>query len=115
MVGVKRNYTLDFLKFVFAVIVMLFHSNSLTNDRGQMIFLNGRIGVEFFFLVSGCLMCESALRYVTDRQTDRHRTGDLEFHPQKGSALDAEFYYCLPDCLFRISYERRDYRAAHSC
>ena len=56
MVGVKRNYTLDFLKFVFAVIVMLFHSNSLTNDRGQMIFLNGRIGVEFFFLVSGCLM-----------------------------------------------------------
>lgn len=53
---VKRNYTLDFLKFVFAIIVMLFHSNSLTSDQGQMIFLNGRIGVEFFFLVSGCLM-----------------------------------------------------------
>lgn len=66
---VKRNYTLDFLKFVFAIIVMLFHSNSLTSDQGQMIFLNGRIGVEFFFLVSGCLMCESAVRQ-TDRQTD---------------------------------------------
>ena len=42
---VKRNYTLDFLKFVFAIIVMLFHSNSLTSDQGQMIFLNGRIGL----------------------------------------------------------------------
>lgn len=70
MVGEKRNYALDFLKFVFAVIVMLFHSNSLTNDHGQMIFLNGRIGVEFFFLVSGCLMCESALRRAADRQAD---------------------------------------------
>ena len=64
MESVKRNYTLDFLKFVFAVIVMLFHSNSLTSDQGQMTFLNGRIGVEFFFLVSGCLMCESADRQI---------------------------------------------------
>ena len=65
---VKRNYTLDFLKFVFAIIVMLFHSNSLTSDQGQMIFLNGRIGVEFFFLVSGCLRSVS-LRIHTDRKS----------------------------------------------
>ena len=101
---VKRNYTLDFLKFVFAIIVMLFHSNSLTSDQGQMIFLNGRIGVEFFFLVSGCLMCESAARQ-TDRQTDRSWLGDMEFYPKKGSAPDAKFFCCVFCGLFHIPHK----------
>ena len=58
----ERNYALDFLKFLFAVIILLFHSVSLPGSETMPIFVNGRIGVEFFFLVSGCLMCASAMK-----------------------------------------------------
>ena len=61
----KRNYTVDFLKFIFAVIVMLYHSNSMTVFEEKYIFINGRIGVEFFFIVSGYFMCVSAERAGT--------------------------------------------------
>lgn len=58
----ERNYTLDFLKFIFSVIVVLYHSTSMARDKSEYIFINGRIGVEFFFIVSGCLMCASAMK-----------------------------------------------------
>lgn len=57
----NRN-ALDFLKFVFAVLIVLFHSRMMTNYQENMIVINGRAGVEFFFIVSGCLMCASAAR-----------------------------------------------------
>lgn len=50
---------LDFLKFVFAVLIVLFHSRMLTACSENWIVVNGRIGVEFFFMVSGYLMCVS--------------------------------------------------------
>lgn len=51
---------LDFLKIVFAILIVLFHSRMLTSYQENWIVINGRIGVEFFFIVSGCLMCASA-------------------------------------------------------
>lgn len=57
----NRN-ALDFLKFVFAVVIVLFHSRMLTDYSENWIVVNGRAGVEFFFIVSGCLMCASAAR-----------------------------------------------------
>lgn len=58
----QRNYALDFQKFIFAVIVVLFHSTSMATTEAEKIFITGRIGVEFFFIVSGCLMCASAMK-----------------------------------------------------
>lgn len=58
----KRNYALDFWKFVFSVIVVLFHSANLTDCAEKWVFVNGRIGVEFFFIVSGCMMAASLER-----------------------------------------------------
>lgn len=55
----NRN-ALDFLKFIFAVVIVLFHSRMLTDYQENWIVVNGRTGVEFFFMVSGCLMCASA-------------------------------------------------------
>ena len=57
----NRN-ALDFLKFVFSVVIVLFHSRMLTDYQENWIVVNGRAGVEFFFIVSGCLMCASAAR-----------------------------------------------------
>lgn len=58
----ERNYSLDLWKFVFAVLVVLFHANNMVDDASQEIFVNGRLAVEFFFIVSGCMMAMSARR-----------------------------------------------------
>ena len=61
--GVKSNRNaLDFLKFVFVVLIVLFHSRMMTSYQENRIVINGGAGVGFFFIVSGCLMCASAAR-----------------------------------------------------
>lgn len=58
----QKNPAIDLLKFLFALMILLFHGG--TNLPGQTgVFPNGRIGVEFFFLVSGYLMVASSERY----------------------------------------------------
>ncbi len=49
----KRNGEIDFLRFVFAIILVFFHFN---HNYKLNFFSNGYIGVEFFFVVSGYLM-----------------------------------------------------------
>lgn len=52
----KRNGTIDFLKFVFAVIVVVIHFNGYA---GKAFFDGGASAVSFFLLVSGCMMVGS--------------------------------------------------------
>ena len=59
----QKNAAIDLLKFLFAMMILLFHGGK--NLPGQVsLFPNGRIGVEFFFLVSGYLMAASAARLI---------------------------------------------------
>ena len=51
----KRNGKIEFLRFLFAVIIVLHHSRYLVSDE-KCIFLGGSLAVEFFFIVSGYLM-----------------------------------------------------------
>ena len=55
----KRNGEIDALRFVFAIIITCYHFN-LNYNLG--IFVNGYIGVEFFFVVTGFLMAAHAAR-----------------------------------------------------
>lgn len=55
----KRNGALDFWKFIFSLVIVIFHGKNLAIDR-EWIFKGGSIGVEFFFIVSGILMAASA-------------------------------------------------------
>lgn len=57
----KRNGRIDFLRFVFALIVVLHHTRYLLGYKNT-IFIGGSLGVEFFFLVSGYLMLASIER-----------------------------------------------------
>ncbi len=52
----KRNNTIDLLRGIFALIIVLYHSNGLMWGEKTRICQSGYIGVEFFFLVSGWLM-----------------------------------------------------------
>lgn len=55
---VRRNGRIDFLRFVFALVIMLHHSRYVLGDDNA-VFIGGSLGVEFFFLVSGYLMAVS--------------------------------------------------------
>ncbi len=61
----KRNGTIDFLKFYFAIIIMLFHSFVIAGEE-KSIFQGGALAVEFFFLISGYMLAGSV-----KRQSDR--------------------------------------------
>ena len=66
---IRRNYVIDLLKFIFSIVIVLYHINTLDlqpRGGGYLIAKSGFIAVEFFFIVSGYLLAQS-----TDRQTDR--------------------------------------------
>ena len=50
----------DLWKMVFALVIVIHHSNLLPADVSDPLFRGGSIGVEFFFLVSGFLLVRSA-------------------------------------------------------
>ena len=64
----KRNGNIELMRFVFCVVIILFHINSRIDVTLPSVlpgeyfsfFRRGCIGVEFFFLVSGYFMAASA-------------------------------------------------------
>ena len=70
----RRDYIVDILKFIFALLIVLYHSKNLNYVEGGSIFLGGVIAVEFFFIVSGYYLAKSAMRteelYGGDLGTD---------------------------------------------
>lgn len=58
----SRNGTIDFLRILFILIIILFHGGKNFNDGVTTfrLFRSGSLSVEFFFLVSGYLMVCSA-------------------------------------------------------
>ena len=57
-----RDYFIDLLKFVFALLIVLYHSKNLVENEGDSIFIGGVISVEFFFLTSGYYFAKSAAK-----------------------------------------------------
>lgn len=58
----KRCYAVDFWKFLFSIVIVLFHGRILGGDYEAgnfVLFPHGNIAVEFFFVVSGFLMAYS--------------------------------------------------------
>lgn len=59
----KRSGNLDLLKFLFSLMILMFHGKNLATSENY-IFPGGSIAVEFFFVVSGVLMAKAASSYV---------------------------------------------------
>lgn len=61
----NKNGNIEILRFVFSLLVLLFHINNRVNIKTPehfTFFGNGFIGVEFFFIVAGYLLAASAQR-----------------------------------------------------
>lgn len=61
----NRNGTIEIMRFVFSVIIIFFHLNNrlpVVYFEHFTFFRHGKIGVEFFFLVSGYLLAKAAHR-----------------------------------------------------
>lgn len=58
----KRNGIISFWKFIFAIMIVIFHGKILANDGDFILFKGGYIGVEFFFIVSGVLLAGSIIK-----------------------------------------------------
>lgn len=52
----RYNPEIDFWKFVFAIVIFLYHSQKFEVTSGVSFFRRGYLAVEFFFIVSGYLM-----------------------------------------------------------
>jgi len=57
---IKHNGIISFWKFMFCIMLVIFHTTAYMPEEGNLM-KHGRIGVEFFFLVSGYLMAKKAL------------------------------------------------------
>ncbi len=67
IISARRNGKIEILRFVFCVLILLFHAEGLVPGGVKLpsifsFFENGAIGVEFFFVVSGFFMAKSALK-----------------------------------------------------
>ncbi len=59
----KYNPEIDLAKFLFSVVIVLYHSTKLTSCAGEGIMPFGFLATDFFFMVSGYLMVKSSKKY----------------------------------------------------
>ena len=64
----KRNYLIDVIKFVFTILVVISHTYSFIGENTTIITVKlcsslGWWSVHFFFIVSGMLMVNSAMKH----------------------------------------------------
>jgi len=66
----KRNGIISFWKFLFCIMIVIFHGNILAGDGEIAILLGGYIGVEFFFIVSGFFLAA----YISEKNKNNDDT-----------------------------------------
>ena len=85
----KRNHEIEFLRFVFASMIVLNHSKNLFPDGGRL-FLKCSFAVEFFFIVSGYLLMMSVDRANKEGKPSNLGQETITFLKRKISAFYIE-------------------------
>ena len=106
-----RNVTIDLAKFIFSIIIVIYHSILLTDQRYIPLFQRGYIVVEFFFIVSGYLMAASASRN-SDTPTNKLGTETAMFIFRKVKILFLYYIiawvisFVVVHCGYRVTLDR---------
>lgn len=106
--GEGRNNAIEFLRFIFALIVLGIHATGFVKfpDLHPRIefFRNGGIGVEFFFVLSGFLMAKSAMAKPTGKSLGKETT---EFMGKRFMGIFPYFLYsCIVGYVIKIFVEK---------
>ena len=87
----KRNGTIDLIRFLGSVAIMIFHSNAFARNGAVAFIPRPHVMVEFFFMVSGYLMACSV--YKNTKKTPHAAIGQetISFMKHKISSLFPEY------------------------
>ncbi len=108
----RHNGIISLWKFIFAILILLYHCNFMKGYGLGKLFNTGSIGVEFFFLVSGYLLAKKV--YSEDKKKKKeelyHSTWNFILNKIKGFYPYLLFTFCaflITSLLFRdLSFSR---------
>lgn len=97
-----RNYQIDFLKLIFSICVVIYHSSFLIKEetRFQIPTALGWIAVHFFFIVSGFFMTKS----ITEKKYDPKNAGKMAYDYVIKKFKRIALPYWIATLLFLITY-----------
>ena len=93
-----RNYSLDFYKLIFALLICLCHSTGFVLESTTFVFPPnlGFIGVHFFFIVSGILMTDQLHKRTIE---EKHEKYAFDFVVNKAKKLYPQLFAALLICI----------------
>lgn len=100
----RKNAKLEFLRFLFAVVIVLFHAGCV-NDCPPAIFPSGYLPTEFFFLLSGFFLAGSAMRKSTENAKVLPELG----HELRKRAFPIWRHALLPFCVLFVLAHMADF------
>ena len=89
----ERNYYIDFLKFIFSVIIVFYHGWLFTGIVEGGYFGRGYFAVDFYFIVTGFLFIKSVEKIIKKRPKEEVALLDIKFIWNKIKSL-------LPNIVF---------------
>jgi peptidoglycan/LPS O-acetylase OafA/YrhL len=110
----RYNGALDWWKFVFCIIIVIFHAG-IYYGGDKYLFSQGRFGVEFFFVVSGYLMCVSSDKNekINDGISLGKETFSFVLHKLKRILPAYLLCFILRFCVW-LNYEGLEYMRTES-
>lgn len=74
-----RNYYIDFLRFIFSLMIVSYHSWAFTGIFGAGYFNRGYFAVDFYFIVTGFLFIKSVKKISEKKSKENIGKQDLKF------------------------------------
>lgn len=107
----EHNGIISFWKFMFSIMIIAFHTGILY-PNSSIRFSSGRMGVEFFFLVSGYLLCLKSINYKKIKNEDIGYESVI-FIKNKIKRFSPYIMFLLiiaiPACFFIFNYRIPDF------
>lgn len=113
----NKNGKIELLRFLFSILIILFHMNSSVYEGNKMfgthlsLARHGNMGVEFFFLISGFLMAASITKRLQGKEGERSlvkETIGFLWKKVKG-ILPCLWIFCLMKIVMRSIFNPDDW------